>query len=118
MVLSYPVVDLPELMHGDDAFETHYMPQLFGAIGPDDPILHSRTPLTWAHTIARVPTLIFHGDKDTSVPLVHSQRLQNVVCAAGGSVQLEVMDGEGHGFRESRSIIREMLVTESFLGRF
>jgi hypothetical protein len=49
---------------------------------------------------------------------VHSQRLQNVVRAAGGSVQLEVMDGEGHGFRESRSIIREMLVTESFLGRF
>lgn len=118
MVLSYPVVDLPELMRGDDAFETHYMPQLLGASHPDDPILHTRTPLTWAHSIAHVPTLIFHGDKDTSVPLIHSQRLQNVVRAAGGTVQLEVMDGEGHGFRESRSIIREMLVTESFLGRF
>lgn len=118
MVLSYPVVDLPELMRGDDPFESHYMPQLLGAATPDDPVLHARSPLTWAHRIARVPTLIFHGDKDLSVPLVHSQRLQNVVRAAGGNVQLEVMDGEGHGFRESRSTIREMILTESFLDRF
>jgi dipeptidyl aminopeptidase/acylaminoacyl peptidase len=118
MVLSYPVVDLAELMRGDDPFETHYMPELLGAYGPDDPALHMRTPLTHAHRIARVPTLIFHGDKDASVPLIHSQRLQNVVRAAGGNVQLEVMEGEGHGFRESRSVIREMIVTESFLSQF
>lgn len=118
LVLSYPVVDLAELMRGDDPFESHYMPTLLGAATPDDPLLHERCPLTWAHRIARVPTLVFHGDKDQSVPLVHSQRLQNVVRAAGGSVQLEVMEGEGHGFRESRSIIREMILTESFLSRF
>ena len=118
MVLSYPVVDLAELMRGDDPFETHYMPELLGATGPDDPILHQRTPLTYAHRIAEIPTLIFHGDLDKSVPLIHSQRLKNVVRAAGGEIQLEVMEGEGHGFKESRSIIREMIVTESFLSRF
>jgi dipeptidyl aminopeptidase/acylaminoacyl peptidase len=118
MVLLYPVVDLGELMRGDDPFETHYMPELIGANGPDDPILHARTPLTHAHRIAKIPTLIFHGDKDKSVPLIHSQRLQNVVRAAGGNIQLEIMEGEGHGFRESRSTIREFIVTESFLGQF
>lgn len=118
MVLSYPVVDLAELMRGDDPFENHYMPELLGASGPNDPMLHTRTPLTYAHRIAKIPTLIFHGDNDHSVPLVHSQRLQDVVRAAGGTIQLEVMEGEGHGFKESRSIIREMIVTESFLNRF
>ncbi len=117
MVLSYPVVDLPNIMRGDDPFETHYMPQLLGAKESGDPILHARTPLTFANRIAHIPTLIFHGDQDKSVPLIHSQRLQDVVRAAGGNVQLEVMEGEGHGFKESRSVIREFLLTESFLSR-
>ena len=114
-VLSYPVVDLGELMRGDDPFETHYMPQLIGASSPEDPLLHALSPLKWAHRIAKVPVLIFHGDQDHSVPLIHSERLQNVVRAAGGSVRLEIMPGEGHGFRDPLNVIREYSFTEEFL---
>jgi dipeptidyl aminopeptidase/acylaminoacyl peptidase len=114
-VLSYPVVDLGELMRGDDPFETHYMPRLIGASSPDDPLLHARSPLKWAHRIAKVPVLIFHGDQDHSVPLIHSERLRNVVGAAGGSIRLEVMPGEGHGFRDPLNVIREYSFTEEFL---
>jgi dipeptidyl aminopeptidase/acylaminoacyl peptidase len=49
------------------------------------------------------------------VPLIHSERLQNVVCAAGGSVRLEIMPGEGHGFRDPLNVIREYSFTEEFL---
>jgi dipeptidyl aminopeptidase/acylaminoacyl peptidase len=114
-VLSYPVVDLGELMRGDDSFETHYMPRLIGAASPDDPLLHTRSPLKWAHRIAKVPVLIFHGDQDHSVSLIHSERLRNVVRAAGGSVRLEIMPGEGHGFRDPLNVIREYSFTEEFL---
>jgi dipeptidyl aminopeptidase/acylaminoacyl peptidase len=78
-------------------------------------LLHSRSPLKWAHRIAQVPVLIFHGDQDHSVPLIHSERLRNVVRAAGGSVRLEVMPGEGHGFRGPLNVIREYSFTEEFL---
>jgi dipeptidyl aminopeptidase/acylaminoacyl peptidase len=47
--------------------------------------------------------------------LIHSERLRNVVRAAGGSVRLEVMPGEGHGFRDPLNVIREYSFTEEFL---
>ena len=114
-VLNFPVVDLGELMTGDDHFESHYMPRLIGASSPEDPLLHARSPLKWAHRIAQVPVLVFHGDQDHSVPLIHSRRLRNVVRAAGGSLRLEVMPGEGHGFRDPLNVIREYSFTEEFL---
>ena len=116
-VLSYPVVDLGELLEGDDPFETHYMPTLIGAINADDPVVWSRSPLSRAHRFIGTRILIFHGDQDVSVPLVHSERLRDVVARAGGSVQLEVMPGEGHGFKQAISLIREYSLTEEFLTR-
>lgn len=113
LVLQYPVVDLGDLLAGDDPFETHYMPTL---VGTDDPAeLAKRSPVRWAAQLASVPTLIFHGNLDTSVPLTHSQKLRDAVVAAGGEVQLEVMAGEGHGFRDPANVLRELRITESFL---
>lgn len=113
LVLQYPVVDLGDLLAGDDPFESHYMPTL---VGTDDTTeLAKRSPVRWARQLATVPTLIFHGNLDTSVPLTHSQKLRDAVVAAGGDVHLEVMAGEGHGFRDPANIVRELEVTESFL---
>jgi dipeptidyl aminopeptidase/acylaminoacyl peptidase len=114
-VVSFPVVDLAELMQGTDPFETHYMPRLIGAGDVGDPLLMERSPLSRAHVIAGTPLLVFHGDKDTLVPLSHSEQLRDVVNAAGGAVRLEVMQGEGHGFRDPLHIIREYSMTEEFL---
>ena len=114
-VLSFPVVDLGDLMRGSDPFETHYMPRLLGAESPESPVLRQRSPISRAHVIAGTPILIFHGDRDESVPLSHSEQLRDVVNAAGGAVRLEVMSGEGHGFKDPLHIIREYSLTEEFL---
>jgi dipeptidyl aminopeptidase/acylaminoacyl peptidase len=74
-----------------------------------------RSPLSRAHVIAGTPLLVFHGDQDTLVPLSHSEQLRDVVNAAGGAVRLEVMHGEGHGFRDPLHVIREYSMTEEFL---
>ena len=116
-VVSYPVVDLGEILKGDDSFETHHMPTLIGASQPDDALVAERSPLARADTLATVPILVFHGDEDHSVPLVHSHRLVDAVRAAGGTIHLEVMPGEGHGFRDPLNIIREYDMTEEFLLR-
>ena len=49
------------------------------------------------------------------MPLSHSELLRDVVNAAGGAVRLEIMRGEGHGFRDPLHIIREYSLTEEFL---
>ncbi len=115
VVLQYPVVDLADLLSGDDPFETHYMPTLLGETDPESEVLARRSPVRWAEQLATIPILIFHGNLDTSVPLRHSQKLRDAVVAAGGDVHIEVMAGEGHGFRDPANILRELEITESFL---
>jgi dipeptidyl aminopeptidase/acylaminoacyl peptidase len=116
-VVSYPVVDLSEILVGDDPFETHHMPTLIGSADPNSELVKHRSPLSRADSLGTVPILVFHGDQDESVPLVHSQRLVEAVMKSGGDIHLEVMPGEGHGFRDPLNIIREYDMTEEFLSR-
>ena len=116
-VLQYPVVDLAEILRGDDPFETPYMPTLIGATGPDDPVVTQRSPHMHGSAFTNTPLLVFHGDSDHSVPLVHSLRLHEAVVAAGGQMQLEVMAGEGHGFKNPANVTAEYRITEEFLNR-
>jgi dipeptidyl aminopeptidase/acylaminoacyl peptidase len=115
VVVKYPVVDLAELLRGDDPFETHFMPELIGATPDNDAIALARSPHQHASTLVGTPILVFHGDQDHSVPLFHSERLRDAVNAVGGSVTLEVMEGEGHGFRLTANLLREFALTETFL---
>ncbi len=115
VVVKYPVVDLAELLQGDDPFESHFMPELIGATSEDNTLARERSPHNHAEALVNIPILLFHGDQDTSVPIVHSERLRDAVNAAGGSVRFEIMVGEGHGFRNPANIIRELQITETFL---
>ena len=114
VVVSFPVVDLDAMFDGDDPFESHDMPRL---IGPrSDPSVARRSPHLNAAELTGVPILVFHGDRDTSVPLFHSEQLVDAVEAAGGDIELVVMEGEGHGFRDPANIGLEYARTEVFLG--
>ncbi len=44
------------------------------------------------------PAIIFHGTKDTTVPLENVQRLQKQMQALGVRCDLFTFEGEGHGF--------------------
>ena len=115
VVAKYPVVDLAELLQGDDPFESHFMPALIGATADDDAVARERSPHNHAEALIDTPILLFHGDQDMSVPIIHSERLRDAVNAVGGSVRLEIMVGEGHGFRNPVNILREFQITETFL---
>jgi dipeptidyl aminopeptidase/acylaminoacyl peptidase len=49
--------------------------------------------------------------------ILHSQRLHEAVVAGGGQMQLEVMAGEGHGFKNPANVTAEYRITEDFLNR-
>ena len=74
-----------------------------------------RSPHRNAHALANTPILVFHGDQDHSVPLHHTEQLQDAVNDAGGNIQCEIFAGEGHGFRNPVNITREFALTEEFL---
>jgi len=117
-VVSYPVVDLLALAHGDDPFETHHVPLLAGATSVNDDVLAERSPIRNAASIASVPLLVFHGTEDMVVPLEQSLALHDAVESAGGVIRLEVMTGEGHGFSNPEAIDHEYAVTCEFLAEY
>ena len=45
-----------------------------------------------------VPTLIFHGTADKTVPFENAERFNSLMKAAGNQVDLEAYEGKGHGF--------------------
>lgn len=49
----------------------------------------------------KIPTLIFHGDKDDNVPIVQSIELAKVL---GGYTHLEIVKGANHGYKEPEQI--------------
>lgn len=118
VVVSYPVCDLAMLLADNDPFEGHYTPTLVGAdaIGSVEQLAR-RSPVGHGKELATVPILVFHGDADHSVPLAHSERLVGAVEAHGGTIELHVMPGEGHGFKKEESIRHEYDVTSGFLSR-
>ena len=56
-----------------------------------------------------------HGTVDPVVSIEQSREFVEVVRAAGGNVEFVEFEGEGHGFRQVDSKVREYEITERFL---
>lgn len=50
-----------------------------------------------AHLIKDIPTWVFHGDQDDTVPLKASQDMVDAVKEAGGNPKFTIYPGVGHG---------------------
>lgn len=88
VVAYYPPVDLRRSTPASDrASPLAFDPDLQDSVSP---ILHV--------TADDPPTLLIHGDKDTSVALSNSERIRDAFKAAKVPSHLIVMKGAGHGF--------------------
>jgi dipeptidyl aminopeptidase/acylaminoacyl peptidase len=114
-VVLYPVTDLAVLADESHRFEAHYT---LGLVGPldDDDLYHERSPISYADRID-VPVLVMHGDDDPVVPLSSTLDFAERMRRAGGDVELIVMEGEGHGFRDPANKRAEYERTDEFLLR-
>ena len=118
-VASYPVSDLAALSAATHRFEAHYTETL---VGPsDDPhttvMLRALSPIDRAECITS-PLLVFHGTDDPVVPIAQTEVLVERIRAVGGTVDLVVYDGEGHGFKDPTNQRDEYERTERFLDAF
>jgi len=65
----------------------------------------------------RVPVLMIHGDKDTVVPIEQSQRMAEVLKAAGKPYELIVLEGENHYLTKAANRTRMLEALEAFLAK-
>jgi dipeptidyl aminopeptidase/acylaminoacyl peptidase len=114
-VVLYPVTDLTELARATHRFEAHYTDSL---VGPSAEVqkYRARSPLAYAERIG-VPVLVMHGDTDPVVPLASTLAFASRMREAGGDVELVVMEGEGHGFRQVANRRADFELTAGFLAR-
>jgi len=65
---------------------------------PEEEILAKAKALSPARQVKTVlpPTVLFHGDKDESVPIEHSEKMVDAILKAGGQSELVTMKGYGH----------------------
>jgi dipeptidyl aminopeptidase/acylaminoacyl peptidase len=113
-VVLYPVTDLAALAEFSHRFEAHYTDTLVGP--PGDERYRSHSPLAYADRID-VPLLVMHGDADPVVPIESTLAFVDRMRAAGGDVELVVMTGEGHGFRDPANRRADYDLTAAFLRR-
>lgn len=117
VVARYPVCDLVELALTTHRFESTYHLRLVGPLPAAVDVYRDRSPLTRAAEI-RVPVLLLHGDKDTSVPVAQSEAMADALRAAGVPVERHVYPGEGHGWRRAATIADDFERVQAFLTRW
>ncbi|MGB7348048.1 MAG: alpha/beta hydrolase [Pirellulaceae bacterium] len=83
MILFNPVIDTTEKGYG------------LKSVGED-----RKTEISPCHHVRPgiVPTLVFHGTGDTTVPFENAKRFTRLMNEAGNNCQLESFEGLGHGF--------------------
>ena len=92
----YPATDLTGFPNQD--VKHGYLPDfLGGSVNEKRPEAIEGSPVNHVRQNAP-PFLIFHGDKDTLVPIAQSRELEAKLRAAGVECHLIVVPGKGHGF--------------------
>jgi dipeptidyl aminopeptidase/acylaminoacyl peptidase len=112
----FGVTDLYDLDETTHRFEAHYLHSVIGPLPGATSAYRDRSPVTVAEQITS-PLLILQGDADVVVPPAQSRAIADRLLALGRTVELQVYQGEGHGWARPDTIIDELQRVESFLRR-
>mgnify|MGYP003336939159 CR=1 FL=1 len=105
--IRYPVTDLTALAEGDHRFEARYFDALVGPWPAARALYEQRSPLQQVDRI-HAPLLFFHGLEDRVVPVEQSVAMVERLQQRGVPVELQLFEGEGHGFRDA-TVQRQVL---------
>ncbi|HYI64183.1 MAG TPA: alpha/beta fold hydrolase [Allosphingosinicella sp.] len=80
----------------------------------EGPHIVEGSPLRHAAAI-RAPVLLFHGDRDLNVNVIHSRRMDSALRGAGRSSELTIFPGLEHDLADSQARIRMLGRIGTFL---
>jgi dipeptidyl aminopeptidase/acylaminoacyl peptidase len=116
-VSMYGVTDLRSLAQSTHRFESRYLDRIVGEPAMYADRYRDRSPVTHAAEIG-APLLILQGADDKVVPPEQARVLVDAVRAAGGTVEHQLYEGEGHGFVRPETVADALTRTEAFLTRW
>lgn len=113
----YGISSLKALLEDTHKYEKHYMDALLfnDATSPEqqEQILHDRSPLLHAGNIT-APVLLLQGTEDKVVPPNQTKEMEKTILECGGKVRVVMFEGEGHGFRQKKSIRKSLQEKEDW----
>lgn len=116
-VALYGVSDYVNFRHQTDRLARYLFDAELGPIEEQYDLWVQRSPVTHA---ARTegPLLVLHGDADKRVPLAQGEAMVRALEKAGKTVEYQVYEGEGHGWRKVVTICDYIDRMETFLTRY
>jgi dipeptidyl aminopeptidase/acylaminoacyl peptidase len=112
----YGIGDLQTLAEDTHKFEARYMDRLVGPWPEARALYQQRSPLYHLDGLRR-PLLLLQGAQDKVVPPEQSRRMHAALKARGVLVAYLEFEGEQHGFRDLKNIVRALEAEAGFYAR-
>jgi dipeptidyl aminopeptidase/acylaminoacyl peptidase len=100
----FGVADLGGLAEYTHKFESRYLDRLVAPWPEGKDVYDERSPINHIADLSG-ELLLLQGRDDLVVPLAQAEDMATALREAGRDVELQVYDGEGHGFRRKDTII-------------
>ncbi|MGI8857404.1 MAG: S9 family peptidase [Thermomicrobiales bacterium] len=115
-VALYGVSDYVNFRHQTDRLARYLFDAELGPIEENYDLWVQRSPVTHAAQ-TEGPLLVLHGDADKRVPPEQGEAMVRALEKAGKTVEHQVYEGEGHGWRKVATIRDYINRMEAFLTR-
>ena len=112
----YGIGDLQTLAADTHKFEAHYLDRLVGRWPDARDTYLARSPLHHLDGL-NCPLLLLQGADDAVVPPAQSRRMHAALKAKGVPVAYLEFEGEQHGFRDAKNIVRALQAESFFYAR-
>jgi dipeptidyl aminopeptidase/acylaminoacyl peptidase len=112
----YGIGDLETLASDTHKFESRYLDRLVGPYPEMRELYRARSPIHHLDGL-KCPLILLQGAQDEVVPPQQSRRMHAALKAKGVPVAYLEFDGEQHGFRELKNIVRALEAEAYFYSR-
>ncbi len=114
---KYAVTDLICMANSTHRFEEFYLDYLIGNIETDYEKYVKRSPIKHVNSI-HSPLILFHGLKDKVISSDQSIAIKDELLKRGISVQINLFENEGHGFKDGKIKVDVLKKTEAFFRQY
>ncbi|MCH8911646.1 MAG: S9 family peptidase [Chloroflexi bacterium] len=112
----YGIADLSVFVDDTHKYESRYLDSLIGPYPEAKQLYHDRSAINFTDRLS-APMIILQGLEDKIVPPSQAEIMAGALREKGIPFALLMFEGEQHGFRQSKNIIRSLEAELYFYGR-
>lgn len=108
------VYDLNLMFKSDEMNDPRYVATITRYLGNDKEELDRFSPAKQAEKI-KIPVMLIHGKEDKRAPFAHAEAMRDALIKQGRPPEWMAVDGEGHGFYNTKTVQEFYQRLEAFL---